>query len=199
MGMDTEFVGKCIDMASNVSKLASTVATKKETKQMEKQDELGMVQPHNQTVEVKVGNPEEAKKPVILKEKTETHIHKVFPDNRELTEKECELEKVRLQNEHDLKMKELEFKIKTEENNRLDRKEREDYARREHEKRQERERKFSRRLGIGVGIGAVALLGLAVYDICTDPRRAEHNKFSIRITKGVNPAPAPVETEGKVE
>lgn len=197
MSMDTEFVGKCIDMASNVSKLASTVAIKKENKQMEKQEEANMSQPHNQTVEVKVGNSDEAKKPVILKEKTETHIHKVFPDNRELNEKECEIEKIRLENEHELKMKELEFRIQQEEENRRERREREEYARREREKRQESDKKFFRRMGIGLGVGAVVLAGIAAYDIYTDPRRAEHNKISLRISKGsVN---QPVQADGKVE
>lgn len=197
MGMDTEFVGKCLDMANNVSKLANTVANKKETKQMEKQEEQAMSNPHNQTVEVKVGNPDEAKKPIIVKEKTEQHIHKVFPDNRELTENECEIEKLRLENEHELKMKELEFRIQQEEENRRERREREEYARRERERRQESDKKFFRRMGIGIGVGAVALVGLAAYDIYTDPRRVKGNGIHLRIGKGVTEQP--VQADGEVK
>ena len=152
MSMDTDFIGKCVDMASNVSKLAANVTAPKANapKPAEKTEDSNMNQPHNQTVEVKVGNPEENRKPVILKEKTETHIHKVFPDNRELNEKECEIE----------------------------RREREEYARKERERRRESDKKFFRRMGIGIGIGATALVGFAVYDYYTHSRNSQRYKLS---------------------
>lgn len=194
MSMDTEFSGKVLDTVNNMSKLAANISAKTAAKTEEKKDE-NMNQPHNQTVEVKVGETGEVRKPMILKEKTETHIHKVFPDNRELNEKECELEKLRLNNEHELKMKELEFRMRQEEEARIERKEREEYARREREKRQQSDKKFFRFLGWGIVGAGVIGAGFAAYDYYTHSRCAANNRRALGEPGAVQLKPE----EGKVE
>ena len=188
--MDTNFLNNGMETLNNISKLAANVSAKKE----QKADENMTNQPHSQTVEVKVGDTD-GRKPVVLKEKTETHIHKVFPDNRELNEKECEIEKIRLANEHELQMRELDYRIRTEEEYRKERREREEYARRERERRQASERRFWRVVGIGAGCAAVAGLGYAAYTLYTDSRRSRNHGISLGKPEAVTLAAG----EGTVE
>lgn len=187
MNMDANFLNNGMETLNNISKLAANVSAKTQNKQAqpEKKDE-NMNQPHNQTVEVKVGETGDIRKPLILKEKTEQHIHKVFPDNRELNDRECEIEKLRLTQEHELKMKELEFRMKQEEQLRAERKEREEYARQEAARRREADRKFARRIGIGLGCAAVVGLGLAAYDIYSGNRRAANNRVALGQPAGIS-------------
>ena len=198
MNMDTDFIGKVMDTVSNTSKLAANLSEKtKAPKQQVEQSSSENNQPHNQTVEVKVGETDQ-KRPMILKEKKETHIHKVFPDNRELNERECEIEKIRLTNEHELKMKELEFRIEQEQALRAERREREEYARREYERKREKEEKFNHRMGIGLGCLGLAGFGYAAYTLYTDSRRAKGHRVALG-KPGSAQVNASVEVEGTVE
>lgn len=186
--MDSDFINKGMETVSNLSKLAANVTAKTTANKEEKKEDMN--QPHNQTVEVKVGDPAENRKPVILKEKNETHIHKVFPDNRELNQMECEIEKIRLMNEHELKMRELQFRIDQENALRAERKEREEYARKERERRQEKDQKFFRRVGFVAAGVAIAGLGYTAYSLYTGPRDSKgngihiHKESHLKITDG---------------
>ena len=71
MTMDSDFINKGMETMSNLSKLAANVTSKNTAPKEEKKEDMN--QPHNQTVEVKVGDPGENRKPMILKEKNETH------------------------------------------------------------------------------------------------------------------------------
>lgn len=191
---NTAFLNNGMETLKNISKLAENISSNKNpVKQEKKEDNTN--QPHNQMVEVKVGNPEENRKPMILKEKNETHIHKTFPDDRALSEAECEIEKIRLTNDHELKMKELEFRIAQETAAREDRKEREEYARKERERRQEQDKKFFRRLGWIAGGVAVVGLGCAAYDIYTSSRGIKKPGISIHKSSELHLTA----DEGKVE
>ena len=183
--MDANTINAGMETLNNISKFAANISAKNNQKTDEKKEENMNNQPHSQTVEVKVGETGEVRKPLILKEKSETHIHKVFPDNRELNERECEIEKIRLNNEHELKMRELDFRIEQENALREERREKEEYARKEREKKQEAERKLRRRVLIGAGAVALAGLGFTAYDIYTGARRSKINRVSLQQPEGV--------------
>lgn len=189
MSMDQDNLNKVMEIASNASKVAANLTNGSKHQPQEKKVQENMNQPHTQTVEVKVGEQGNSQKPMILKEKSETHIHKTFPDNRELNEKECEIEKLRLQNEHELKMKELEFRMRQEEENRRERKERIEYERKEAERRREKDRKFMRRLGIGAAVLAVAGVGISAFDIYTNSRNPAGKRVAVGEPQAVTLAP----------
>lgn len=186
--MDMNVVSKSIDTVNNFSKMAANLSNMKVHDKPPVQvhkDENSTNQPHSQTVEVKVGN-EQSQKPVIVHEKKETHIHKPFPDTRELNERECDVEKLRLQLEYDAKskesdykMKELEFRMHQEEVAREERREKEEYARRERERKREEDKKYFRRFLIGAGIIGTVGLGAAAYYIYTDSRKPSSHRVAL--------------------
>lgn len=168
--MDASMLMKGLDAVNNLSKVAASAATlanKPPKKEIYKDGDTN--QPHNQTVEVKVGE-QSAQKPIILHEKKETHVHKPFPESRELSERECEVEKMRLQLEADGKKDELAWRREMYANDRADRKEREERERKERECRREKERKTNKRILIGSCIFGAALVGLAAYCRYSDSR-----------------------------
>lgn len=154
---------KGLETLANATKIASNLTETKPAQPVEKPQN----QPHNQTVEVKVGDQGESKKPVILKEKHETHIHKPFPDGRTLTVEECAIERLRIEKEYEEKQAEREYRIWLEEEARKERKEKEARERAEAEKREAYRKKFRRRFGIFAGILGVAGMGYAGYRIHT--------------------------------
>ena len=135
-------------------------------------------QPHNQTVEVKVGE-QNAQKPLIIHEKKETHIHKPFPDNRELSEKECEVETLRLNLEAQAKKDEIEYRRWVEEEYRKERRERDQYQRRQRELKEQENKKFTRRVLIWTGVACAVGLGLGAYSMYTDSRRSSAGRLFI--------------------
>lgn len=179
MNMDSDFLGKVMDTVNNTSKLAVNLTAKTGNPKPEEKKEENMNQPHNQTVEVKVGDQGENRKPIILKEKNETHVHHVFPENRELSANECEVRKMELEYQHERDMLELKSRIQMEEELRAERREHEEYARKEREIRRERDRKFARRLGICTGVIAVGCIGYTAYCIYTDSRRTQNNRVAL--------------------
>ena len=185
MNMDQNFINNGMEILKNTTTLAAKVATagNNGNQQQKKPDNLN--QAHNQTVEVKLGEPSaDYHKPIVLHEKKETHIHKPFPEGRALSDQECEIEKLRLENEHELKMKELNFRIQQEDYARIERKEREDRERKEREARRERERKFNRRLGIGFAAIGVVGLGAIGWDLYTNSRRNAGGRMALREPAG---------------
>ena len=192
INLDANVITKGMETVNNLTKVAANLTDNKQQKpEPQKPDHNN--QPHNQTVEVKVGetNPSQSK-PMVIREKSETHIHKTFPDQRELSARECEVETLRLKNEHELKMKELDFHMNTEAMNRKDRLEREEYERKERERRRERERKTARKICIGCCIAGVVAVGFAAYDFYTGSRNPEDRKLFLRASN-------PVKTEGTVK
>ena len=131
----------------------------------------------NQTVQIQVKGDNEPKehKPVIIREKKETHIHKDFPETRTLSDKECELamEKIRLENA--LKVQEMEYQKQREEQERRDRTAREAQARQDRivsEAKQEKRNKIRAIItAVMVAIGGVGV----GYKIYTDNKNKTNN------------------------
>ena len=176
--MDPNVLNNGLEALSNMSKIAANLSNRPAGDRKTYREGDSTNQPHNQTVEVKVGS-EESRKPVVVHEKKETHIHKPFPDSRNLTTEECEVEKMRIQLEFDDKQAEREFRMKQEEEARKERREREEYARRERERKREEDKKFGRRLGIGAAIAGAAFLGLTAYGIYSDSRRTGSTRLAL--------------------
>lgn len=194
--MDSNVINNLMETTKNVTKFAANVTAKQPNNPpQEKKHETHNHQPQNQTVEVKVGSPDGVPK---LREKKETHIHKVFPDGRELSERECEVEKLRLKQESDLRNRELDFNFMVEEHARADRKEREAYERKERKEREERNRRRNRNLAIGVG--AAVVFGAATYyavDRYISYRRSGNNLLCVRVPENKNIALNPGDTSVK--
>ena len=194
--MDAATFGKGIELVNNMTKLATNLSSDKpraEKKTFKEGDSTS--QPHNQTVEVKVG-AEQPQKPYVIHEKKETHIHKPFPEGRELSKQECEVETLRLQLDAEDKKAEREYRMWLEEENRKERKEREEYARRERERKRQEDKKFAKRMFIGMGIAGAIGLGIAGYDYYTSTLRSAGRRLVIPAQTQVTP---PIKTEGSVE
>lgn len=170
---------KGVEILNGAIKLANNLSEKKnqprpEKKVVQESTNTSTNQPHTQTVEVKLGDMgqggqiqkkpwEKDAKPVIIKP---------FPEGRELSERECAVEKLRLEQDHELKMKELEFRIAQEENARKERKEKEEYERKERERRREEAKRANRRFAIGAGVVGAISLGLIGWSMCMSSRSA---------------------------
>ena len=194
INLDSNAVNNGIQTMKNLTQVAANL-TKEHKPSQEKPKQENTNQPHTQTVEVKVGEQGNSPKPIILKEKPETHVHKYFPDNRELSDRECEVRAMELKQEHEYKMRELEHQIMLDEQARLDRKEREERAEKDRERRRERDRRITRNVCIGLGAACVVAAGVAAYSLYTDPRSTGGRRLFI-------PAPAkvtPVPVEGEVK
>lgn len=194
MNIDNDMINKGLETAKNVSKFVANITDSKPQQrppQEKKQENLN--QPHNQTVEVKVGDAHPGNpKPTVIREKNETHVHKVYPDQRELSDRECDVETLRIQTEHERKMRELSFRMEMEMENRRERKEREEYERKERERRRERDRKFTRNMCIGIGAAGLIAVGCAAFDFYTNSRNSANRGVALQ-----QPRPA-VTGEGTV-
>ena len=196
INLDSNAVNNGIQMMKNVTQVAANL-TKEHKPPQEKPKQETTNQPHTQTVEVKVGDQGNTPKPIIVKEKPETHVHKYFPDNRELSDRECDVREMELKQDHEYKMAELHFRMDMEAQARADRKEREARAEKERERRRERDRRAMRNICIGVGAVCVVAAGVAAYNLYTDSRGVGGRRLFI-------PAPAqdkvtPVPAEGEVK
>ena len=197
MNINQDTINKGVETMKNLTRVAANLTdSKPKTPPPEKKTE-NMNQPHTQTVEVKVGEQGSNPKPTIIKEKSETHVHKVFPDNRELNEKECALREFEVKMEYELKMKELLFQMEKEAEDRKDRREKEEYERKERERRRERDRKTSRRLGwCAAGLGVVAL-GCFAYDFYTNSRSSANRRMALG--RGQSGGGGVIPAEGEVK
>ena len=160
-------------------------------------------QPHTQTVEVKVGNPDGQKdKPVILHEKKETHVHKAYPDGRALSKDECEVEKLRIQTAHENMKEEREYNREMESYRREERREREEYERAEKERaREERKRRERKGTIICTTLG-LAALAAGVYCVYTDYRNTRNPKLPVstpEVTVNIPNKSKPIKAEGTVK
>ncbi len=192
VNLDSNTINKGMEIVKNISQMGANI-TKEQKQQPQPQKPDNFNQPHTQTVEVKVNEPNPGQKPMIIEKKPETHVHKVFPESRELNERECSVREMELKNEHEYKMRELDWRIRMEEENRRERKAREEYER----QRREKDRKTARNIGICmVGAGVVAA-GVAAYYLYSDPRGTARRRVALSAPQSVTPAPVPA--EGTVE
>lgn len=195
INLNAENFGKALDTITNITKTAANVTNPEKKKSEKHQYKEGDTtnQQHQQTVEVKVGDPSGASvKPVIIKEKPETHIHKHFPDNRALTKDECDLEGVRIQLEYEDRTAERNFKREMELRAQEERKEREAYEREERRKKEEerrKQRKIRNAVAGAVGIGFLGFLGYCLYSDSRDRGNSVHRL----------PASVTIKAEGNVE
>ena len=195
---------KGIETVANLTKLAANITDPNKQPKPQKQTTQkaeSTNQPHTQTVEVKVGDQGEGKKPVIVKEKTETHIHKHFPDNRSLTDAEVELEKYRLDLEYAEKDKERAERMELEQYARKEREKLEEKAREAAEKRAEQNEKTRKRLLIlGSVMAGIGLVGTGYY-LYTDSRRNRGARLALPAQKTYPELniPGAVSVEGEVK
>lgn len=177
----------------NLSQVAANL-TKPQQKPQEKPKQENFNQPHTQTMELKIGDMAPQPKPLVLKEKSETHVHKYFPENRELSERECQVRELELRNEHEYKMKQLDDMIRAGEEYRKDRKEKEELERRE---REETRRRGRRNAAIFMGALGVAAVGAVGYYLYTSSRNPANRGMALPATgEAVN---TPVQAEGTVK
>ena len=192
MSKFSDTLGDAMKLAANLSE-----ATKKENK-MDHITDNSTTQTQtnpNQTVQIQIADPNQPKpekKPVIIREKPETHIHKEFPDDRALTDKECELALAKAKMNHELEIMRMDKKAYADELNRRDRLEREA---RELKEREERRKKQEKRQKIGAiiaGIFGVAAAAAVGYGIYSDNRNQRAGMANATTTP-------PIPGEGNVE
>ena len=132
---------------------------------------------------------------MVVHEKKETHIHKPFPDGRELSARECEVEMKRIELEYQAKKDNIEYLAQQEELRRKERREADELARKERERRREENRKANRRLLIFGGAVVAGLLGISAYCVYTDSRTPRTYGLPVPEQKKVNA----IEAEGSVK
>lgn len=177
--VDPSVIFKGVETLNNLSKIGANLSKPQtERKPRHEGDSTNTNQPHTQTVEVKVGE-QGGQKPVVIHDKKETHIHKPFPDARELSEKECEVEILRLKLEAEAKKDEIEYRRWVEEENRRERKERDEAARRDRENRRAEDKRLAKRVFFGAAIAAAVGVGLYAYDTYSSSRRSGARRLYI--------------------
>lgn len=173
--MATVDVNKITNTLSDAVKLAANLSENaKEKKDMQhiSDDSNNNQSNPNQQVQIHIGEQDSKKKeePVVIHEKPETHIHKEFPDDRALSDKECDLALAKAKMENDYKNKELEYKQYRAEQERRDRIAREELERKDREERRIKEEKKAKIRGIiGAVLGVLGAAGLG-YCIYSDAR-----------------------------
>lgn len=175
MDINTNMVNDTLRTMANVTDMLakserSIGKVEKDKDLMNTDGSFNSTQPQHQVVQVQLGELGEKKPavppvPPVVKKKKETHIHKEFPDDRALTDAECNLALEKAKMEHELAIKRMEYDAMMAENRRLDQLERE-RIQRELDEKHEKERKekeqeenhflgkaFKWVLGTGVGLG----------------------------------------------
>jgi hypothetical protein len=214
MNMDANVFGKALDAVNTMGKVAANLTENKKQSAPQnnppKQDKTNTNQPHTQTVEVKVGDPDRKEKPVVVHEKNETHVHKAYPDGRALSKDECEVEKIRINTAHENNKEEREYQLTLERERRAERREREEYERGERERRLAEKKKSDRRFWTIFGIFAAASMVGIGYCLYTDYRTSRaaglpvpEPKISVSVTKQTSPVKTrpskPIKAEGTVK
>ena len=194
----TETLGDAVKLAANLSEV-----TKKENKMQHISDDSNNNQSNpNQTVQIQIADQNTKDiPPKIIHHKPETHVHKEFPDNRALTDKECELSLEKAKMENTLKMKEMEFNSYRADQDRRDRLAREELDRKEKEARRlKEERKWKIKAIVGgiFGVVSAALVGYGIFTDYNSKRNLVQNTqvFEKTTAAPVNPV---IPGEGKVD
>lgn len=195
--MATVDVNKITNTLSDAVKLAANLSENaKEKKDMQhiSDDSNNNQSNPNQQVQIHIGEQDSKKKeePVVIHEKPETHIHKEFPDDRALSDKECDLALAKAKMENDYKNKELEYRQYRAEQERRDRIAKEELERKDREERRIREEKKAKIRGIiGAVLGVLGAAGLG-YCIYSDARANKSNMIMPSTNIAIN-------SEGTVE
>lgn len=203
MSLNANVINDGVQTVKNLSQVAANLtkpAPKPQQPQEKKQETTN--QPHTQTVEVKVGEQSPNPKPVIVKEKSETHVHHHFPENRELSDRECAVRELELKQNFELETKRLEMRSYEAELDRRDRKEREEREEKDRQRRREDARRRNRRAAVVAGVVGVAGLAVIGYCVYTDSRRPGGPRLSIswgNCNTNSTPAEQPIKVEGKVK
>ena len=190
MGKITETLGDAVKLAANLSE-----ATKKDPMRNISDNSNNTQSNPNQTVQIQISDKEKEtadKKPVIIREKPETHIHHDFPEGRALTDKECELSLKKAEMENRLKEKEMEYQSYREDQERHDRLIHEEQERKEREERRIRNEKRAKVRGIVVACLAALGIGVIGYSVYKDSKNGGGNAT-------IHFSTNPVQGEGKVE
>ena len=204
--VNSNIIQKGLETIANATKVAANVtegnkkAKENKGQHQENRPNNNTNQPHNQTVEVKVGQEHwPLPAPQIIEKKPETHIHKVFPDNRPLTPEECKLEELRIKLEQQNKEEDRKYRMMVEERAYRDRKEQLEYERkeREEEKKQMAKRRKVRYI-IGGSIG-VTLLGLIAADWYSSDRNSQVGRNSVQSLPASTESNVNIQAEGSVE
>lgn len=132
----------------------------------------------NQTVQIQMTPmpKEEDQKPKIIREKPVTHIHKEFPDNRALTDAECNLALEKAKMENDIKRREMEYRQMRDDISRRDRLAKEEQERKDREERRIRNEKRSKRRAVVAGIFGAVIAGLTGYSMWKDYKSMENGQ-----------------------
>ena len=158
-------VNGVVDTLGDALKLAANLSeAKKDT-----DNSSGSQSNPNQTVQIQMAPAkEEENKPKVIREKPVTHIHKEFPDNRALTDAECNLALEKAKMENVMKRREMEYRQYTDDITRRDRLAKEEQERKDREERRIRNEKRSKRRAIVAGIFGAVIAGLTGYSMYKD-------------------------------
>lgn len=163
-------VNGVVDTLGDALKLAANLS--ESAKDYKPNDNSNSAQTNpNQTVQIQMTPApakEEEKKPMVIREKPVTHIHKEFPDNRALTDAECNLALEKAKMENDIKRREMEYRQMMDEITRRDRLAKEEQERKDREERRIRNEKRSKRRAIVAGIFGAVIAGLTGYSMYKD-------------------------------
>ncbi len=185
-----ETLGDAVKLAANLTESAKNVT------KLPPSDNSNNTQSNpNQTVQIQIADPSKKEEPkhTVVYKKPETHIHKDFPDNRALTDAECQLALKKAEMEWDLKMKQQEYDRERQDAERRDRLAREAQDRKIAEEKRIKEEKKAKIRGIVGGIFAalgVGLVGYSMYADHMDRKNGIANKSKLNVT---------ISGEGKVE
>ena len=169
-----------MNVLENVTKIAANLSeAKKETSkpQTRNSDDSNNASTGSQNIQIHMdAGKKKEQKPV------EKHIHE-FPENRALTEQECELALKKAQMEYELKKSEQEYSIKVDQRN---------WAHKLEVEKKNEKRNRIRNIVAGI-IGAISVGGIC-YGIFADYRDHKRCSATPRL-----PEPEPVKTDGTVE
>ena len=167
----TNTLGDAIKLAANLSDSAKE---KKEMSYITDDSNSTQTTNPNQQVQIHIGDQDKKKEePVVIHEKPETHIHKEFPDERALTDKECELALAKAKMENDYKNRELEYRQYKEDLDRRDRLNNEALKRKDKEEQRAKNERKEKIAGIVcaiLGVLTTAGIGYAIYSDCHNQR-----------------------------
>ena len=178
MNIDPSVFNKSLETINTAGKIVANLTDPKRPQSQPNNpppkggDKSSNNQPHTQTVEVKVGDPENRNKPMVIHEKKEEHIHKTYPDDRAMSKEECEVEKLRIQTAHENAKEDREFRLQMDERDRKERRERDEYERRRREEAAAAKKKSDRRFWICASLFGAAFLGATGYFIYDDYRNS---------------------------
>lgn len=202
INVNGEALGNALKLAANLS----DVVKMKPNVEPDNSNNANTQQNPNQTVQIKIGDSEKPKTvgnrcyipAKVVRKQPETHIHKDFPDNRALTEAECNLALEKAKMENALKIQQMEYRKFMDEICRKDRLAKEEQERKDREERRKKNEKKAKVKAIIGGIFAVLGAGALGYAIWSDSKKGSCNCGTPKLTITATPM-NPIHAEGDVE